>query len=95
MEIKFLFPYGNEILISVPLKGYKLECFQNKIYKLGARTLGARSGGSKNVTYREQTRKQTSKQTHKQTEISNTEATLIPCGSSGGAGQHPTFKLGK
>ena len=32
MEIKFLFPYGNEILISVPLKGYKLECFQNKIY---------------------------------------------------------------
>ena len=31
---------------------------------------------------------QTSKQTSKQTEISNTEATLIPCGSPGGAGQY-------
>ena len=30
---------------------------------------------------------QTHKQTNKQTEILNTEATLIPCGSSGGAGQ--------
>ena len=27
MEIKFLFPYGNEILISIPLKGYKLEWY--------------------------------------------------------------------
>ena len=43
MEIKFLFPYGNEILISVPLKGYKLECFQNKIYKWQGPALGARS----------------------------------------------------
>ena len=31
--------------------------------------------------------KQEDKKTNKQTEISNTEATLIPCGSSGGAGQ--------
>ena len=30
---------------------------------------------------------QANKHTNKQTEISNTEATLIPCGSSGGAGQ--------
>ena len=34
-----------------------------------------------------QTNKQTDKQTNKQTENSITEATLIPCGSSGGAGQ--------
>ena len=27
-------------------------------------------------------------QANTQTEISNTEATLIPCGSSGGAGQY-------
>ena len=30
----------------------------------------------------------TDKQTHRQTENSITEATLIPCGSSGGAGQY-------
>ena len=30
---------------------------------------------------------QTHKQTNKQTEISNTEATLIPCGLPGGADQ--------
>ena len=29
--------------------------FNMKTNKLGARTLGARSGGSKNVTYRQQT----------------------------------------
>ena len=32
--------------------------------------------------------KQTKRQTKRQTEISNTEATLIPSGSSGGAGQY-------
>merc|ERR1711895_296892 len=31
--------------------------------------------------------RQAHKQTNRQTENSNTEATLIPCGSSGGAGQ--------
>ena len=35
-----------------------------------------------------QTNTQTNKHTNKQTEISNTEATLIPCGSLGGAGQY-------
>ena len=36
---------------------------------------------------------QTHKQTNKQTEISNTEATLIPCGSSGGAGKYLDWVL--
>ena len=39
------------------------------------------------------TDRQTHKQTNKQTENSNTETTLIPCGSSGRAGQF--YTLGK
>ena len=34
---------------------HTLRYFQKKANKLGARTLGARSRGSKNVTYRQQT----------------------------------------
>ena len=42
-----------------------------------------------------QENKQANRQTNKQTENSITEATLIPCGSSGGAGQlHDCWKLG-
>ena len=36
-----------------------------------------------------QENKQANRQTNKQTDNSITEATLIPCGSSGGAGQYP------